>query len=638
LVSLRTSPVVVALTRVAAHLGVILVFTVPAVALWWHAWSGGAGSTIRCLCLDPGQQVWFVAWPAYAISHGLNPVSSTWLWPPHGVNLLSNASATLAGVVLAPVTWIFGPFVSTTVALTLAPGLSGWGCWLACRRVVSWVPACWVAGFLFGYSPFVVASVTQGHLSGGLLVIPPLIFVVLHEILVRQQWRPVWCGIALALLLTAQFFISAEILAMTVITAVVGVIVTAVVAPRRAATAVPFAATAFVMAAAVTAVLLAAPVWYMTDGPEAIKGAIWSGTQVLSVSMLFHLWTAGPYRAAPVGFPRGSGGGPPLEFLGLGVLVAAGLSLLMAWRRRAAWVVAAVAVFMTACSWGGAIFLGPHHLVHAGWLPWPLVWMRPLFDNILPDHFAALVDLAVAILVAIGLDAAHRWSFWKRVPAVGCALVVLAVAATMLIPWWRTYGAPVAVQKVVVPSWFKTAARGVAPGSVVVSYPFPASAALRSQPMDWQAADDMRVRLAGGYVKVPGPGKGVIGLGPPDSATNVLDILSLVGGSPDVTVPRLLNLRSALENWKTTYIVVTDTGHAPVQAAALFTAATGMLPQISHRAWVWHLTGRSLGTPSAATAASFRTCQLPAPRLGDVPANQPLPQAVNACIAAAARF
>ena len=81
------------LRRVGTHLAVIAVFTLPAVVLWWRAWSVGAASTVRCACLDPAQQVWFIAWPAYALQHLLSPFSSMWLWPPHGVDLLSNASA-----------------------------------------------------------------------------------------------------------------------------------------------------------------------------------------------------------------------------------------------------------------------------------------------------------------------------------------------------------------------------------------------------------------------------------------------------------------------------------------------------------------------------------------------------------------
>jgi hypothetical protein len=65
------------LRRTGIHLGVIAVFTLPSIVLWWHAWTGGAASAVRCSCMDPGQQVWFIAWPAYALAHGHNPFFST---------------------------------------------------------------------------------------------------------------------------------------------------------------------------------------------------------------------------------------------------------------------------------------------------------------------------------------------------------------------------------------------------------------------------------------------------------------------------------------------------------------------------------------------------------------------------------
>lgn len=627
------------LVRTATQLGVIGVFTVPAVVLWWRAWSGGASSTVRCSCLDPGQQVWFVAWPAYALRHGLNPLATTWLWPPHGVDLLANASATLVGVVLAPVTWAFGPFASTTVALTLAPGLSAWGCWLACRRFVAWPPAWWIAGALFGYSPFVVQSVAQGHLSGGLLVIPPLVVVMLHEILVRRQRPAAWCGVALGVLMGLQFFISQEVLTITVLTGGVAVVVAALAAPRRAAAAFPYATRAFAVAAVVTGVVLGAPVWYSVAGPEAIKGAVWSGEQIFATSTVYQLWDPGSYRSALASFPIGAVVGPPLEFVGIGVLVAGVLSLVVARRQRVVWVVTVVALVMTVCSWGGGMFLSPHLVVGGAWLPWPRVWHRPVFDDILPIHFAAVVDLALAVLVAIGLGAARSWAVWRRVPAVGRALVLGGVALAMLVPMWWTYGAPLVVEKVAVPPWYATAARTVPVGSVVVSYPFPASASVTSQPMVWQAADGLRFRLAGGYVKVPGPRQGVIGLGPPGSATRTLDTLTMESAAAArsfaLTAGQVGNLRSALKDWGTSYIVVTDTGSAPVEAAAVFTAATATVPRISHRAWVWSLAHPSALRPvdAARAASAFRSCVALAPSLRAVVPGQPLPQSVNDCVA-----
>ncbi len=622
----------------AFQLGVIVAFTVPAVVLWWHAWSDGPGTTVRCNCLDPGQQVWFVDWPAYALSHGLNIFSTTWLWPPYGVNLLTNASSPLVGFVLAPVTWAFGPFVATTLALTLAPGLSAWGAWLACRRFVRWPPACVVGGLLFGYSPFVVQDVAQGHLGVALLVVPPLMLVVLHEIFVRRQRSATWCGVTLGLLVCAQFMISQEILLLTVLTAAAAIVLAAVLAPRRTWTTAFFALRAFALAAVVSGLVLAAPVWYMLDGPQHIKGSIWAGKQVVFVSLTYSLWTAGRYAMQLPSFPAGAGQGTTVTFVGLGVLIAVGVSVVVAWRHRAVWVVAFAAVVATVCSWGSAIYFSSTHAEFYKWLPWQWVTTKPLFDNVEAIHFVALADLGAAVVIAIGLGAAASWSLWTRLPGWIRLVPLVAVAAVLLVPQWQTYQAPLLVSKVTLPPWYLTAAKAVPPRSVILSYPFPASAGLEAQPMVWQVQDSMRFRLVGGYVKVPGRGVGVIGTGPVGSATWTLDALTLAYGWTNtqftLTGAEVRNLRSALRRWDPSYIVVTDTGAAPVEAAALFTAVTGVLPDLSHRAWVWNLHRAPAPTaPATLAATTFQSCRSLAHSLRPVRSDRPLPQDINRCIA-----
>jgi hypothetical protein len=624
---------------VGAHLGVIVAFALPAVVLWWHAWSGGPASTVRCDCLDPGQQVWFVAWPAYALLHGFHLFSTTWLWPSRGVNLLSNASSPLVGVVLAPVTWLFGPFVATTVALTLAPALSAYGCFLACRRVVSFAPAWWVGGLLFGYSPFVVENVVQGHLGLALLVVPPLVVVLLHEILVRRRWSPVASGVALGLLLFAQFLISQEILLLTLLAAAAGVVLAAAVSPRQIKAAFASALRASAIAAVVAGATLAYPVWFMLKGPEAVEGSIWNGAQVLFVSKAYDIWNAGHYLSHLASFPPGAGQGPPVEFLGIAVLAAAALALALAWRRRVVWVLAAVAVVTTVCSFGTGVWVSPTKAYFWKWLPWRFVIDRPVFENVEAVHFSAFADLALALIIAVGIGAAHSWSGWKQAPTAirGFGVVALAGAVlAMVVPQWATYGAPVAVQKVSLPPWYATVGRTVPVGSVVASYPFPASAALESRPLVWQAADGMRFRLAGGYVKYPGPGQGVIGTGPKGSATWTLDALtSASAGTAFTPTPsEIVALRQALRRWQVSYVVVADTGPVPVEAAGLFTAVTGSAPRLSHRAWVWDLRAGRPPTPPAAAveATSFISCRTPAVRLGAVSPDRALPQQFNRCI------
>jgi hypothetical protein len=506
---------------------------------------------------------------------------------------------------------------------------------VACRRLVTWQPACWVAGLVFGYSPFVVQSVAQGHLSTGLLVFPPLVLVVLHEILVRQRASVWWCGISLSALLLGQFLVSAEVLAITVVLAVIGIVVTAALNPHRIAPKLPFALRAFGITGLVSLVLLAAPVWYMLAGPERIKGPVWSGLHNFFVAQIFSLWDPGTYRS-----PLWSTAlqGPPLQFAGFGFLIVLAVSVVAAWRRRGMWVIAIVALVATVFSWGGILWLSPHHPIVSNWLPWSWFTNLPVLDNISAVHFSALADLAAALIIGIGLDAL-RWSNPGRwLPAAGRIAVLGGATALVMLPMWLTYEAPLAVDTVELPPWYATAAHQVPEGSVVASYPFPASASLVSEPMLWQAEDGMRFRLAGGYIKVPGPGVGVIGEGPPDSATRTLDDLTQ-GSSPtaqhfSLTATKLENLRTALRTWSTAYIVVTDTGVAPTEAAAVFTAATGAVPRISHRAWVWDLEAHPLRGPydAAAAAGAFGACLTTTTQLGQVPSSLPLPQTLNQCV------
>ena len=202
------------LRTVGFHLFVLAAFTVPAVALWWDVWTGHPSATLTCGCGDPAQEVWFMAWPAWAITHLHGLFFSAAVNVPDGANLLSNTSGTLVGVVLAPVTWAFGPVVATNVALTLAPALSAWGCFAAVRPLVTWKFGAVPAALVYGYSAAIVTSLVFGHVSVTVLVFPPLLFTTLHEIVIRQEHDVRRDGLVLAALLVGQFLVSPEVFVM----------------------------------------------------------------------------------------------------------------------------------------------------------------------------------------------------------------------------------------------------------------------------------------------------------------------------------------------------------------------------------------------------------------------------------------
>src|SRR5580704_18399876 len=143
--------------------------------VWWHVWTGNPTTVTTCGCGDSSLFTWFLEWPAYALSHGHNPLYSTALFHPTGVNLLSNTAEVGIGVVLAPVTWLFGPVATLNVALLLAPALSALAMFILLRRWTSWAPAAFTGGLLYGFSPFILISLTDAHLMLGMAPVPPLI-------------------------------------------------------------------------------------------------------------------------------------------------------------------------------------------------------------------------------------------------------------------------------------------------------------------------------------------------------------------------------------------------------------------------------------------------------------------------------
>jgi hypothetical protein len=297
------------------------------------------------------------------------------------------------------------------------------------------------------------------------------------------------------------------------------------------------------------------------------------------------------------------------------------------------------------------------------WLPWQSLVKLPLLDDVSPGRFALLTDLALSVLLAIGIDEARRWFLSRRqstapahqhqtgpsperaggVTNILVSFLVLLVAATaVLYPIWRNYSVPTATNTVELPPWFTTAATRVPSGSVVLTYPFPASSSLSSEPMIWQAVDGMHFSLAGGYLKVPGPGGSPLQAGAPGSATYSLDLLTLAKQTQKTPwLPAssdLSNLRSAFATWKVDYIVIPATGINPVFTAAVMTAVTGQLPVVSHRAWVWDVRQTALAPFSGVTASSaFKSCRSVSALYQAVPADVALPQIANLCVSKALR-
>ena len=612
--------ILTALRRSLRHLAWMLAFTVPALVLWWHVWTGHPTSTLTCACGDPAQEVWFIAWPAWALWHGANLFFSNAVNVPNGANLLSNTAGTLIGLVLSPITRIWGPVAATNVALTLAPGLSAWGCWVAVRRVVTWKTAAIPAALVYGYSPAIVTSVMFGHASVALLVVPPLLFVHLFEMFARRQKSALHDGLVLFALVVVQFWISPEVLvicALFAALALLAVVVAVVVARRRR---VPellaqsrHGALSLLIAAGLSVAVLAYPVWFGLAGPQAVSGLLFPFAPIAG-AVLWQFYSTAGARLPSITIVRVTGylghNGPQANFMGWGEGAVLAASVVLARRRRLAWLWIFLALAAAILSLG-SIFLGPPALLRHIWLPWRVLAHLPVLDKILPDQLSWFVTLSVAFLIGLGLDAARarcaRSFAWKRrtLRVVG-SLLALGVGLVALVPVFLTYDVPLTVTATTLPRWMAHEAPALPNRTVLLTVPFAVSGS--AAPMLWQAVDDMHFRLAGAALKTPDARGNPVAQGSKGSARGILSALTLGSNEPAGTPAQLATVRRALRTWQVDRVVIDGPSGDPVYASGFLTAVLGTAPDVVQGAWVWQVPSAVHMAPMI-TDASLAACQ-----------------------------
>ena len=589
---------------------VALVYLALGFTLWVHAWTQGASTHTLCGCGDPALFLWFFQWPATAVAHGQNPFFSTALFHPSGINLLAQTSVTGLSVPLVPVTWIWGPVASLNVASTITPALTAFTAFIALRRWVSWTPAAFVGGLLYGFSPFVLTSLEFAHLMTAALMVLPLILIVLDEILIRQRHSAVWSGVLLGVLVFVQFFFSSELLAITAMVVVIAVAVLVVAAAffdraalRRLA---PHAAVGLGVGLGVGAVLLAWPVWFALDGPAHLTGLVWPNVGIIGGFIPSSFVAPGYPSTRTVFLALGGYEGAPLPsetYFGWGFLAVLAGGAVSFWRDRRLWLFGFVLVLCGVCSLG---------IRRGQWVPARVFDHVPVLENVIQQRFMAVGFLAAAVMLAIILDRVRAaLPQWHGVPGT---LGALAVAAVALVPMGVIFGdrLPYAMRPVTLPRWYETVAPALPSGRVLLSYPAPFSGIQSA--MAWQAVNRMHYSQAGG-----GGPQGVARRA--GSAREGFEVLTLLGFGvgtvpPSGTPAQLAAVRHALAVWQVTTVVIAtnptalsiERGSDPVYAAAFMTAALGRLPTVQAGAWVWNGVQAGLSAPLQLKSDALATC------------------------------
>jgi hypothetical protein len=410
------------------ELVVVFVITLALAVAWWHiAWEfpkgnqiGGAG--------DADEYSWFFSWMPFAIGHGLNPLVSTYVNFPSGINLMWNTSVLLPSFLMTPVTLLFGPAFSYNVVLSLAPALACTFSYLAFRRWTGRLPS--LAGaVVLGFSPY-VTSQAVGHLAQVLMASAPLFLVLFDRLLVVQSAKPWREGLVLGLLAWAQLLTGEEVLAMEAVTAVIAVAVLCVLNRATVAAHLRYAWKGLKVAGGLFVVLAAPFLAFQYFGPDRVQNVHPPDVYVsdlLNFVVPTNITRLAPSSVLAVSRHFTGNGSEQGAYIGVPLLIFAAFTLFLARRRGITWVALAIALGAGLLSMGSTLHVdGNRELVSFLRLPDYLVQKLPLFHNLLPDRFASMMFLGVGLLLALGLEELKRLNLPLRAGGASLAAVGLA--------------------------------------------------------------------------------------------------------------------------------------------------------------------------------------------------------------------
>ncbi len=428
--------------------------------------------------------MWTLGWWPYALTHRIDPFLCKIVWSPSGVNLAWVVSMPILALGAWPITRVLGLVGTFNVMSLMGPAIAAWSAFLLARHITGRYWPSTLAGYIFGFSPFILC-----HMLGQLFllyVFPIPLAVLLVLLFVEQRISTKLFVPVMALLLFVTFGTSLELFAIEAV----------------------FGAVAFAIAYAV--------------GSEEWKRKLRGAAMPIGASYGLAIVAATPYvyYLFAFGFPHGSLASPkafscdllnflvptPTNLLGANSILERVSSRFPIPPEADAYValpLAAIAVSFLRSRWDTqlgrtlAIFLavavaasiGPR--LHIGGImlfvmPWGLFDHLPLLRSALPGRFMLFAFLALALSAALWASDDARS---RAVRIAGAAAVVVFMLPNPSARFWTTPAHT--------PAFFSGALyrKYLAKDETIVILPYGGM----GNSMLWQAETGMYFRMAEGH-------------------------------------------------------------------------------------------------------------------------------------------
>jgi hypothetical protein len=424
---------------------------------------------------DTASYVWGFYWMAHQLTRLANPWFTGHMAAPAGAELGFHTLMPLPGLVMTPVTLTFGPSVSCNLLVLVTPGLLGYAAYRAARL---WLPSATgaaAAGGFFGLSAMLTQQAWYHlNIALGALFLP---MALEASVRLRRRCAPRQ-AVILGLVMGAAVLTDQEL-------AVLAAILTALVllpwlvrhsrwhAWRQAGLAV-----------AAGAALASPQIIAMAVEVARAGGGLAIPSHLLAVSYKqYGIGLPGMFSPSPrvASFGLGALAGPflhsrdnegmPMFGTVLSVLALAGLAV--SWRRRSAWLLAALWAGCAALALGTTLWVGKHQ-----YIPLAEVWHGVRVSRLMPytwfvripglssfreaDRMAILGLLPAALLAG----SAVSWLRYHARPLLLVVVLVLGIAEA-------GYAGNARIG--VMPASYPAADRGIASdhsSSIVVDIPF----------------------------------------------------------------------------------------------------------------------------------------------------------------------
>ena len=406
---------------VAGQLTLLVCYLAAGVAVTWPraTYITGRLPSMR----DSAAYVWGFWWMARRLSHLANPWVTDHMAAPAGVLLGYHTLMPLPGLLLTPVTLIFGPSASYNLLVILVPGLL---CYAMYRAARLWLPSqtgAIAAGAFFGLSAM-LAQEDWYHIN---IAVGALFLPLALEASVRLRRSPGWRqALILGVVVGAAVLTDPESAVLT------GILVGLVLLPwllwRPSVARLWPAALGALVAAIVAAPQLAAMIHEQSRGGLQIDAGLLGVTDKLYGVGLPGMFAPTP-RVADFGLTAlaqpflHSRDNEGLPMFGMTLTALALMGLVVAWRQRRAWQLAALWLGCAALALGMSLWVAKSQII-----PWMQDWHGVRVSPLMPYTWFVRIP---------GLSAfreADRMAILGLVPA--------ALLAGAAVNWMRYHARP----------------------------------------------------------------------------------------------------------------------------------------------------------------------------------------------------